>query len=72
MRHLQAYPDGAAPMVADWLAMAGPIWGGDGLDPTTTTLLIAVLRGLLLDRLATGDEPRTDAALARFAELIAR
>jgi hypothetical protein len=32
--------------------------------------MIAVVRGLLLDRLATGDRARTDAALHRFAELV--
>jgi hypothetical protein len=32
-------------------------------------LMVAVVRGLLLDRLATGDRVRTDSALRRFAEL---
>jgi hypothetical protein len=33
--------------------------------------VIAVLRGLLLDRLSTGDDERTDRALERFAQLLA-
>jgi hypothetical protein len=33
-------------------------------------MMIAVVRGLLLDRLATGDRRRTDAAFRRFAELV--
>jgi len=32
--------------------------------------MVAVVRGLLLDRLTTGDRVRTDAALRRFAELL--
>jgi hypothetical protein len=36
------------------------------------TLLIAVIRGLLLDRLAVVDPEWTDLALRRFAELLAR
>jgi hypothetical protein len=35
-----------------------------------TATIVAVVRGLLLDRLATGDDDRTDAALQRFSELI--
>jgi hypothetical protein len=31
-----------------------------------------VVRGLLLDRLATGERERTDTALARFVELVER
>jgi hypothetical protein len=40
------------------------------LDDATATLMVAVVRGLLLDRLTTGDRVRTDAALRRFAELL--
>jgi hypothetical protein len=32
--------------------------------------MIAVVRGLLLDRLNTGDEERTDGALELFARLL--
>jgi hypothetical protein len=34
--------------------------------------VIAVLRGLLLDRLGTGDEERTDRALELFTRVITR
>jgi hypothetical protein len=34
--------------------------------------MIAVVRGLLLDRRATGESERTDAALTRFVDLIER
>ncbi len=37
----------------------------------TASLVIAVLRGLLLDRLNTGDEERTDRALELFVQLLA-
>ncbi len=42
----------------------------DGAD-ASATLVIAVLRGLILDRLSTGDEERTDHALERFAQFLA-
>ena len=49
----------ASTFVSEWLDfLAGRV------DEATATLLIAVVRGLLLDRLATGDVKRTDAALA--------
>jgi hypothetical protein len=42
-----------------------------GIDEATATLMIAVVRGLLLDRLGTADPERTDRALDRFTELLA-
>ena len=61
-------PDGAwagfaARTVRDWLAVLDDVGGGDVID---RTLLLAVLRGALLDLLATGDVGRTGAAVARF------
>ena len=61
-------PDGAwagfaARTVHDWLAVLAAATGGDETD---RTLLLAVLRGALLDLLATGDVDRTSAAVARF------
>jgi AcrR family transcriptional regulator len=49
--------------VHDWLAVLAGVGGGDEVD---RTLLLAVLRGALLDLLATGDIARTSAAVARF------
>lgn len=62
-----AEPDGlwagwAARTVDDWLALIIP-----ERDPIAATLQLAVLRGLLLDLLATGDAARTGAALARYS-----
>jgi AcrR family transcriptional regulator len=59
-------PDGpwrgfAERTVADWLDVLAP--AGDEAD---RTLLLAVLRGALLDLLATGDAERTTAAVRRF------
>jgi AcrR family transcriptional regulator len=59
-------PDGpwggfAARTVADWLDVLAP--AGDDVD---RTLLLAVLRGALLDLLATGDAERTTAAVEKF------
>jgi len=58
----------AEPLVRDWLEFLHTSWQPP-VDEATATLMVAVVRGLLLDRLATGDRARTDAALRRFAEL---
>jgi AcrR family transcriptional regulator len=63
-------PDGvwagfAARTVGDWLAVLDDVAGQDGRDVVDRTLLLAVLRGALLDLLATGDVDRTSAAVAR-------
>jgi AcrR family transcriptional regulator len=71
-------PDGpwsgfASQSVADWLAVlasAQPASRAD--DPELTadrTLALAVLRGCLLDLLATGDTDRVSAAMARYLSL---
>jgi AcrR family transcriptional regulator len=56
----------AEPLVRDWLEFLRTSWHPP-VDEATATLMVAVVRGLLLDRLATGDRERTDAALRRFA-----
>lgn len=58
----------AEPLVRDWLDFLRTSWRPP-VDEATATLMVAVVRGLLLDRLATGDRARTDSALRRFAEL---
>jgi AcrR family transcriptional regulator len=58
----------AEPLVRDWLDFLRTSWQPP-VDEATATLMVAVVRGLLLDRLATGDRTRTDEALLRFAEL---
>jgi AcrR family transcriptional regulator len=58
----------AEPLVRDWLAYLQTSWHPP-VDEATATLMVAVVRGLLLDRLATGDHARTDAALERFTRL---
>jgi AcrR family transcriptional regulator len=74
MAHPDAYSQQGRAMVTEWLnqvgsAVAGPT--ADVADATSATLVIAVLRGLLLDRLSTGDNERTDRALDQFTQLIA-
>jgi AcrR family transcriptional regulator len=59
----------AQPLVRDWLEFLRTSWR-PRVDEATATLMVAVVRGLLLDRLATGDRARTDRALRRFAELV--
>jgi AcrR family transcriptional regulator len=61
----------AEPLVRDWLEFLRTRWQPP-VDEATATLMVAVVRGLLLDRLATGDLARTDAALSRFAETLSR
>ena len=58
----------AKPFVRDWLEFLRTSWSPQ-VDEETATLMVAVIRGLLLDRLATGDRKRTDAALRRFVQL---
>jgi len=68
------YSERGRAMVTEWLDQFGATVTGppDGpSDTASATLVIAVLRGLLLDRLGTGDEQRTDRALERFADLLA-
>jgi AcrR family transcriptional regulator len=62
-------PDGpwggfAASTVADWL----DVLGGATPDTVLCTLLLAVLRGAMLDLLATGDVERVSAAVSRQLE----
>lgn len=73
MNHPDAYTARGREMVVEWLdqfgaALAGPDPGQ--ADPAVATLVIAVLRGLILDRLATGDDMRTNQALERFVALV--
>jgi len=67
----EVYVDGlgrgeAEPLVRDWLDFLRTSWHPP-VDEATATLMVAVVRGLLLDRLATGDRGRTDEALRLFS-----
>jgi len=55
--------------VDGWLAEVDVRSGGTA-DPALVRLGLAVMRGLLLDLVATGDEEGVDAAAARFAALL--
>jgi AcrR family transcriptional regulator len=52
--------------VADWLDVLAEV----SADAAERTLILAVLRGAMLDLLATGDVDRTTAALDRHLELL--
>jgi AcrR family transcriptional regulator len=52
--------------VTDWLDLFGEV----SRDPAERTLILALLRGALLDLLATGDLPRIGAAVNRQLELL--
>lgn len=56
--------------IDDWLRFLESRWEPEPLDPATATLFVAVIRGLLLDRLTAVDPERVDAALARFTDLL--
>lgn len=67
-----AEPDGAwagfaAQTVDDWLALLADF----GSDPTERTLVLAVLRGAVLDLLATGDHARITPAVERVLVRVA-
>jgi AcrR family transcriptional regulator len=70
LRRPDAHAEGARPLVRDWVDFLGR--ADVGIDDTSATLMIAVIRGLLLDRLGAADPERTDRALDRFTELLAR
>jgi AcrR family transcriptional regulator len=73
MAHPGTYSRRGQAMVTEWLDQFGAALSSTpaaAADPASATLVIAVLRGLLLDRLSTGDEERTDRALDLFAQLI--
>ena len=73
MVHPGAYSQRGQAMVTEWLDQFGAALAGasaGAADTASATLVIAVLRGLLLDRLSTRDQDRTDRALDLFAQLI--
>jgi AcrR family transcriptional regulator len=70
LAHPESYAGRGRPMVGDWLEFLGSQWRPRPLDPASATLFVAVIRGLLLDRLSAPDPERTDHALRRFTELL--
>jgi AcrR family transcriptional regulator len=66
------YSEQAQAMVTDWLAQFARIFTADAADADSAqaTLLVAVLRGLLLDQLNTADSARTTRALEEFVRLL--
>jgi AcrR family transcriptional regulator len=70
LAHPDAHSGGAAPLVGDWLDFLGS--RRSDVDPVLATLMVAVVRGLLLDRLSAADPERTDRAFSRFVELLGR
>lgn len=69
MTHPDTYSDEGRAMVTDWLGSFAGI-SSDADDPIAATLFIAVVRGLLLDRLTTHDDNRTNEAFSRFVAMI--
>ena len=57
--------------VDDWLGEVEKV-AGPAFDPAFARLGLAVIRGLLLDLVATNDEAGVDAAARAFAELLSR
>jgi len=69
--HPGTYSQQGQAMVTEWLDQFGAALPRTSANAASATLVIAVLRGLLLDRLSTGDTERTDRALELFTQLIA-
>lgn len=65
LQHPDRYPAFFDRVVADWLDLLGERLGGRGT--TLPAVALAGIRGLLLDRLTTGDARRTDAAARALA-----
>jgi len=57
--------------VDDWLDEVANV-AGAAFDPAMARLGLAVVRGLLLDLVATEDESGVDAAAEAFANLLSR
>ena len=70
LSHPEAHAERGRPMIDDWLRFLESRWQPEPLDPATATLFVAVIRGLLLDRLTASDPERVDAALHRFTGLL--
>jgi AcrR family transcriptional regulator len=66
LRRPDRYRDFLDHVVADWLAQLTP-----AVSERQATLVIATLRGLLLDLLATGDRTRVEGALQEYAATLA-
>jgi AcrR family transcriptional regulator len=66
----EAHVGRGRPMIDDWLRFLECRREPGPLDPATATLFVAVIRGLLLDRLSAPDPQRVDAALHRFTDLL--
>jgi AcrR family transcriptional regulator len=64
-----AYDGAAKAMVSDWLDTVALLIGGPTPE-VTATLFVAVVRGLLLDGLATGERARTNEAMEKFINLM--
>jgi AcrR family transcriptional regulator len=62
-------------VVEDWIGPLAAMFTASGGNPATARidarLAVAVVRGLLLDVLATGNVSETDAAMERFLQLFA-
>jgi AcrR family transcriptional regulator len=65
-----SHPERGRATIDDWLRFLESRWEPEPLDPATATLFVAVIRGLLLDRLTASDPERVDEALARFTDLL--
>jgi AcrR family transcriptional regulator len=74
LRTPQDYAPFLETVVSDWLLPLDRAFRGKGMPEgqatARATLMIAIVRGLLLDLLATGDRDRVDAALDQARSLV--
>jgi AcrR family transcriptional regulator len=64
------WPDFRRAATTDWLPMLEDGLRADNRAPALASTVLAVVRGLLLDRDATGDTARTDEAFTAFIGLL--
>ena len=72
LRSPEEYPGLLEDPVLYWKSLAARAGLTLDRDAATTTLLLATVRGLLLDLTATGDRRRTDRAMATLLKMLER
>jgi AcrR family transcriptional regulator len=70
MRRPEAYQQGASGIVGDWLKLFGAGMRGEEQDDLDVTIVVAILRGLLLDRMTAADPERVDRAFEKFNAML--
>jgi AcrR family transcriptional regulator len=74
MRNRKRFPGLLEALVKDWLPFVEQVVAAAGVEPERvlplSTFILATIRGLQLDLLATGEKPRIDAAFQEMLRLL--